>query len=107
MLGVETPDRTGAVRAAHAELAADTVTEDVVTVAGRVVLKRDMGKLVFATLRDRDGDLQLVLNARDLPAEVFASFQEVDLGDIIGRHRPRRHHAERRAERVRRSAGRC
>ena len=46
------PDRTGAVRAAHAELGADTVTEDVVTVAGRVVLKRDMGKLKFVTLRD-------------------------------------------------------
>ena len=43
-----------------------------------------MGKLVFATLRDRDGDLQLVLNAADLPAEDLALFQEVDLGDIIG-----------------------
>jgi lysyl-tRNA synthetase class 2 len=48
------------------------------------VLKRDMGKLVFATIRDRDGDLQLVLNAADLPAEDLALFQEVDLGDIIG-----------------------
>ena len=60
------PTRSGAVRAAHPDLAADTLTDDVVTVAGRVVLKRDMGKLVFATLRDRDGDLQLVLNAREL-----------------------------------------
>ena len=54
------------------------------TVAGRVVLKRDMGKLVFATLRDRDGDLQLVVNKANLSDEDFALFEEVDLGDIIG-----------------------
>ena len=84
VLGVDVPERTSSVRAAHPDLEADTLTEDVVTIAGRVVLKRDMGKLVFATLRDRDGDLQLVLNAADLPAEDLALFQEVDLGDIIG-----------------------
>ena len=84
VLGVDVPERTSSVRAAHPGLAADTLTEAVVTIAGRVVLKRDMGKLVFATLRDRDGDLQLVLNAADVPAEELALFQEVDLGDIIG-----------------------
>ena len=84
VLDVSEPTRSGAVRAAHPDLAADTQTEDVVTVAGRVVLKRDMGKLVFATLRDPDGDLQIVVNAANLPADDFALFQEVDLGDIIG-----------------------
>jgi lysyl-tRNA synthetase class 2 len=84
VLGVDVPERTSSVRAAHPDLEADTLTEDVVTIAGRVVLKRDMGKLVFATLRDRDGDLQLVLNAADVPAEDLELFQEVDLGDIIG-----------------------
>src|SRR5262249_13767278 len=82
--GVSEPTRSGAVRDAHPELAADTQTDDVVTVAGRVVLKRDMGKLVFATLRDPDGDLQIVVNAANLSADDFALFQEVDLGDIIG-----------------------
>jgi lysyl-tRNA synthetase class 2 len=48
------------------------------------MLKRDMGKLVFATIRDRDGDLQIVLQGADLAPETFALFQEVDLGDIIG-----------------------
>src|SRR5262245_65427957 len=84
VLDASEPARSGALRAAHPELAADTQTEDVVTVAGRVVLKRDMGKLVFATLRDRDGDLQIVVNATNLPPEDFALFQEVDLGDIVG-----------------------
>jgi len=54
VLDVAEPTRSSAVRAEHPDLAADTQTDDVVTVAGRVVLKRDMGKLVFATLRDRD-----------------------------------------------------
>jgi lysyl-tRNA synthetase class 2 len=84
VLDVAEPTRSGAVRAEHPHLAADTQTDDVVTVAGRVVLKRDMGKLVFATLRDRDGDLQIVVNAANLPADDFALFQEVDLGDIVG-----------------------
>ena len=84
VLDVAEPTRSGAVRAAHPDLAADTQTDDVVTVAGRVVLKRDMGKLVFATLRDREGDLQIVFNPASLPADDFALFQEVDLGDIIG-----------------------
>jgi lysyl-tRNA synthetase class 2 len=84
VLGVEEPTPTGEIREQHADLAADSQTEQIVTVAGRVVLKRDMGKLVFATLRDRDGDLQIVVNKANLSDEDFALFQEVDLGDIIG-----------------------
>ena len=46
------------------------------------MLKRDMGKLVFPTLRDRDGDLQVVCTRPT--REAFARLAEVDLGDIIG-----------------------
>jgi lysyl-tRNA synthetase class 2 len=84
VLEVDEPSHSADIRAANRDLAADTQTDDVVTVAGRVVLKRDMGKLVFATVRDRDGDLQLVVNAATMPLEEFALLREVDLGDIIG-----------------------
>jgi len=84
VLGVDTRSSSAEVRAAHASLGPDAHTDDVVTVAGRVVLKRDMGKLVFATLRDRTGDIQLVVNKADLDGGAFALFAEVDLGDIIG-----------------------
>jgi lysyl-tRNA synthetase, class II len=84
VLGVDEPTRSAAIRERYPALAADSQTDDVVTIAGRVVLKRDMGKLVFATLRDRDGDLQIVVNTANLPEDEFALFQEVDLGDIIG-----------------------
>src|SRR3990172_3614708 len=84
VLGVSEPSSSDDVRIAHPDLAPDTRTRDMVTVAGRVVLKRDMGKLVFATLRDRGGDLQLVVKKADLPEDTFGEFHEVDLGDIIG-----------------------
>src|SRR5436190_16198805 len=84
VLGVDEPIPTGAIRADHADLAPDTTTEERVVVAGRVVLKRDMGKLKFATIRDRDGDLQLVFAQSTMPEDRFALLDEVDLGDIIG-----------------------
>ena len=55
-------------------------------VAGRIVLKRDMGKLSFLTLRDETGDLQVGLDRKKLDA-VDPQFWEVrnllDLGDFI------------------------
>jgi lysyl-tRNA synthetase, class II len=84
VLDVAEPDRTGAIRAAHPDLAPDTRTDDVRTVAGRVLLKRDMGKLVFATIRDRDGELQVVFSVADTDADDLARLSEVDLGDIVG-----------------------
>ncbi len=83
-LGVAEPLRTSSIRAAHPGLAPDTRADDRVTVAGRVVLRRDLGKLVFMTLRDRDGDLQLVFERSSLDEQAFADLAEIDLGDIIG-----------------------
>jgi lysyl-tRNA synthetase class 2 len=82
-LGVREADTAAAVQEAHASLAADTVTDERRTLAGRVVLKRDLGGLVFLVLRDRTGDLQLVLN-QDTDPVSFTLRQEVDLGDIVG-----------------------
>ena len=83
-LGVDEPTPTGAIRDAHPDLPSDTLTDDVAAIAGRVLLKRDMGKLIFATIHDREGDLQIVLNGADLDPDTLSLFQEVDLGDIIG-----------------------
>src|SRR5439155_214494 len=78
------PTSTRAIREAHPDLAPDTTTAERFVVAGRVVLKRDLGKLKFLTIRDRDGDLQLVFAKASLPEDRFALLDEVDLGDIIG-----------------------
>ena len=82
-LGVAEPSTTAEIREAHGDLEADTLTGDRRTVAGRIVLKRDIGKLVFLVVRDRGGDLQLVAN-QDTDPDSFALLAEVDLGDIVG-----------------------
>ena len=82
-LGVTEPDTASSIREAFGRLGHDTIDEARRTVAGRIVLKRDMGKLAFLVLRDRSGDIQLVVNQDTDPAgrELLA---EVDLGDIVG-----------------------
>jgi lysyl-tRNA synthetase class 2 len=54
-----------------------------VTVAGRIVLKRDMGKLSFLTLRDETGDLQVALDKKRLDEAAWTVNGLLDLGDQI------------------------
>jgi lysyl-tRNA synthetase, class II len=55
----------------------------VVKGAGRVMLKRDMGKLSFLTLRDETGDLQVALDKKRLDETAWAVNGLIDLGDQI------------------------
>jgi len=53
-------------------------------VGGRVMVKRGMGKTVFAPIRDTTGDLQLYLNVDSLAADDFANvLPQLDAGDIV------------------------
>jgi lysyl-tRNA synthetase class 2 len=70
-------DEIAAVRA-EAETLESQATGDEHTLAGRVMGRRDMGKLVFLDLVDRSGQIQLLVQ----PAEL-GDFH-VDLGDIVG-----------------------
>ena len=54
------------------------------TVAGRMMLKRVMGKAAFATLQDGSGRIQLYVTADALGTEALAAFKHWDLGDILG-----------------------
>ncbi len=54
-----------------------------VRVAGRVVLHRDIGKLVFATLRDVTGDLQVAVSKKEVDSTAFRLAKLTDLGDIV------------------------
>jgi lysyl-tRNA synthetase, class II len=83
-LGVPEPVPVADIRASHSELDADSLTDEIVTIAGRLVLKRDIGKLKFLVVRDRTGDLQVVAGTADLDEHFFGLLDEVDLGDIIG-----------------------
>ncbi|MEW6058648.1 MAG: lysine--tRNA ligase [Actinomycetota bacterium] len=68
----------------YAGLAADQVTDDRCSVAGRIILARRFGKLTFFTLRDGTGDIQLFCTGEDLGPELLALLDEVDRGDIVG-----------------------
>ncbi len=72
------------VRESHGSLDAGTETEDSVTVAGRIMLKRDQGKLIFATLQDRTGDIQLFVSKAIVGDDLFSSINDLDLGDWVG-----------------------
>lgn len=54
-----------------------------VSIAGRMMTKRVMGKASFANIRDMSGDMQLYVKRDDLPEGVYAQFKRWDLGDII------------------------
>ena len=55
-----------------------------VAVAGRMMLKRVMGKASFATLQDMSGRIQVYLNNEGVGADVHEAFKHWDLGDILG-----------------------
>ena len=54
-----------------------------VTIAGRIVLRRIMGKASFFHLQDCSGRIQVYLRANELP-ELYEQFKHWDLGDIVG-----------------------
>ena len=55
-----------------------------VSLAGRMVSKRIMGKASFAHLLDCTGSIQLYVSRDDLGEESYAAFKKTDIGDIIG-----------------------
>jgi lysyl-tRNA synthetase class 2 len=54
------------------------------TVAGRMILKRVMGKACFATLQDMSGRIQLYVTLDALGADALDAFKHWDLGDLVG-----------------------
>ena len=74
-----------AVREAHAHLAPGEETDEVVSVAGRVVFARGTGKLAFATLQEGDGTrLQVMLSLAEVGEAALAAWgSDVDLGDLV------------------------
>lgn len=56
--------------------------EEAVSIAGRVMAWRDIGKLIFAVVQDGSGRIQCLFAKNDLPQ--FDAAKKIDLGDIIG-----------------------
>ncbi len=55
-----------------------------VTVAGRLMSKRGMGKVSFCDLQDKSGRIQLYARKDEMDPEVYDRFKKYDIGDIVG-----------------------
>ncbi|WP_330333822.1 bifunctional lysylphosphatidylglycerol synthetase/lysine--tRNA ligase LysX [Streptomyces sp. NBC_00536] len=72
------------LRAAHPGYPPGARTGEQVTVAGRVMVVRDLGGVVFAVLRDWTGDVQLMFTRDEAGTEVLGTFTtQVDFGDHV------------------------
>ena len=80
----EVTARAAGLVESYSDLEPGTDTEDVVSIAGRVVASRDQGKIVFLVIRDSTGDVQLFTRVNILGEEAFSAVKELDLGDWVG-----------------------
>ena len=73
------------IREKYVSLDIDVVTGDVESLTGRIIFKRDTGKLCFATLREGDGtELQAMFSLDKIGQEQLDSWKsDIDLGDIV------------------------
>ena len=73
------------IREAHKDLAIDVATGIIESIAGRIIFKRDTGKLCFATVREGDGtEIQAMFSLDKVGEETLNLWKsEVDLGDIV------------------------
>ncbi len=62
----------------------DELEGKTVSVAGRLMSKRGMGKVSFADLRDRYGKIQLYVKIDELGEEPYKEYKKFDIGDLVG-----------------------
>ncbi|MBR6953517.1 MAG: lysine--tRNA ligase [Clostridia bacterium] len=62
----------------------DALEGQEVTIAGRMMSRRVMGKASFAHLLDGEGDIQFYVRRDDVGEEAYAAFKQWDIGDIVG-----------------------
>ena len=79
-------DKIADLKAKYADKSKEELEENVVmaTVAGRIITKRDMGKIAFCNLQDRDGNMQIYIRKDTIGEEAYSVFKLSDIGDIIG-----------------------
>ena len=62
----------------------DTLEGKEVSIAGRMITRRVMGKASFAHLLDAEGEIQIYVRRDDIGEESYAAFKQDDIGDILG-----------------------
>ena len=72
------------IREKHAALEPEQESGDIVSIAGRMMSKRVMGKASFADLQDKSGSIQLYIRRDIIGDDAYADFKKMDIGDLIG-----------------------
>lgn len=72
------------VKEKYSKLKEEEKSEDLVVVAGRIMLKRSFGRISFCSLQDLSGEIQLVFQKEETPKNALSLFKKIDAGDIIG-----------------------
>ena len=62
----------------------ESLENQTVSIAGRLMSKRVMGKASFANIQDRNGNIQSYVSKNDIGEESYADFKKYDIGDIVG-----------------------
>ena len=62
----------------------DQMEGQTVTVAGRLMSKRGMGKVSFCDLQDKTGRIQLYARRDEMDEEIYNAFKKYDIGDLVG-----------------------
>ena len=62
----------------------DSLEHETVSIAGRMMFKRVMGKASFCNVQDKEGRIQVYVARDDLGEEAYKDFKRMDIGDIIG-----------------------
>lgn len=68
----------------YAKLEDGEVTEDEVSLAGRIMARRVQGKIAFLELADYSGTIQLFCRINNLGEDAFAAIKDLDVGDWVG-----------------------
>ncbi len=72
------------IKTQYAHLKPGESAEEPTKTAGRLMLKRSMGKVAFFNIQDQEGDLQCYLKIQELDKQSAQFFSLVDIGDIVG-----------------------
>jgi len=78
-------DYSEEIKKENSKLKNNQRSKNKVKIAGRVMTKRNLGKLIFVTIQDSQGKIQIILQKGETNAESFDLFKKyIDAGDIIG-----------------------
>ena len=81
--GVSVSDHVIDLEKRYADLDNSIDTDDVVTIAGRIVAIRDQGKLMFIVIRDSTGEIQLFVRVDVIGEGAFSEIKDLDVGDWV------------------------